>query len=653
MVEVTTVQAKVCKEAVVCEPNPFEESAQYFPTLLQQTVFFEKYSRWNWSLGRRETWIETVDRSVNFLRELSRNQLDPQDYMFLRQSILNLDAMPSMRLLAMAGEAARRQNVAIYNCSYLPLNDLAAFSEIMLLSMNGTGVGYSVEKHQVAQLPPVVFQTGRHRGTYYIKDSTEGWVDALRELLDALFSGDDIDFSFDFIRPAGAILRTKGGRASGPEPLREAFGKIRKIVLARQGRRLRPIDAHDIACWVASASICGGVRRSALIALFSVDDQEMLTCKQGAFWEHNPQRMYANNSVVVGDSTPEFVIRQLLYRMDENRTGEPGLFNRDGVRAMRPKRRADAEFGINPCGEIVLRAMQVCNLSSAVVRAGDNFEALARKVRAATIIGTIQSMADYFPGFRSDWSRNQREERLLGVDLNGQMDNKFVQNPGVLRDLHSVAIATNEAVAHILGINQSAAVTTVKPSGNSSQLLNTSSGLHARWSPYYIRHVRFNTHSPVRKLLADQGMPMYPENGQTVENAYTWVVPFPMKSPNGAVCRNDRTALEQLDYWLLVRRNWTEHQPSVTITYGPDELEDVITWVLGHKEYIAGLSFLPASDHVYPLAPYVEISEADYEKLMAQTPSIDFSRLPEYEADDYTNASQEISCVGGACELVL
>lgn len=329
----------------------YDVSAAYFPTELQQVVFMEKYSRWDWNLMRRETWVEAVDRSVNFLRELSRNQLSPEDYEFVRQRILNLEAMPSMRLLAMAGEPARRQNISIFNCAFLPINDLRAFSEIMLLSMNGTGVGYSVEKHQVAQLPYVPFQTGRHRGTHYVDDSTEGWVEALRELIDALFSGENIDFDYSFVRPAGSILRTKGGRASGPEPLRESFEAIRRIILARQGEWLRPIDAHDIACWVASASISGGVRRSALIALFSADDQEMLTCKQGAFWNHNPQRMYANNSAVIGDDTPEPLLERLLRQMDENKTGEPGLFNRDGVNALLPARRSPhPDMGTNPCG---------------------------------------------------------------------------------------------------------------------------------------------------------------------------------------------------------------------------------------------------------------------------------------------------------------
>lgn len=328
--------------------DPFAQSAVYFPTLLQQVVYTEKYSRWDWGAGRREAWVETVDRAVDFLRELSRNQLSPEDYASIKHAILNLQAMPSMRLLAMAGEAARRQNVALFNCSYLPIDDLAAFPEIMLLSMNGVGVGYSVERRYVDRLPPVPRQTGRRRAVFRIEDTTEGWVAALRELLDALFAGDTVTFDYSLIRPAGSILRVKGGRASGPEPLHEAFEAIRKIVLGRQNARLRPIDAHDIACWIASASISGGVRRSAMISLFDVDDQGMLHAKSGSFWEFNPQRAYANNSAVIGNDTPDYVIERLLRLMDANQTGEPGIFNRDGARVMRPARRADTEFGLNP-----------------------------------------------------------------------------------------------------------------------------------------------------------------------------------------------------------------------------------------------------------------------------------------------------------------
>jgi ribonucleoside-triphosphate reductase (thioredoxin) len=631
--------------------NPFELSASSFQTPLQQTVYFEKYSRYRYDLGRREAWVETVDRAVNYLRELSHDRLDPQDYAAIHRGIFNLDVMPSMRLLAMAGEPARRQNVSIYNCSYLTLDSIQAFTEIMLLSMNGVGVGYSVERKYVAQLPPVARQTGKTT-TVLVMDSTEGWVNALYEALDAWWSGLDVNLDVSLVRPAGAILRTKGGRASGPEPLKEAMAAIRNIILARQGQQLRPIDAHDIACWIASASISGGVRRSALISLFDAHDAEMLHAKAGAFWEHNAQRMYANNSAVIGNSTSEGEVEALIRQMDENGTGEPGLFNRDGARALRPSRRSDAEYGLNPCGEIALRNMQTCNLSSAVARATDGPLELGEKVRLATIIGTIQSMADNFPGLRPEWRWNQQEERLLGVDLNGQMDSRWAQDAMMQRDLRGVAVRTNEEYADRLLINRSAAVTTVKPSGNSSQMLNASSGLHARWSPYYTRHVRFNRHSPVRKLLEAHGVTMHPEVGQNAETATTFVVPFPVKSPEGAIYRNDRSAIEQLQYALQVRRNYTEHQPSVTIYYRPEELEEVVDWCRENKDYIAGLSFLRSSDHAYELAPYVDITREEYEAAAAAFPAIDFSRLPEFEEGDLTTGSGELACVAGACETM-
>lgn len=632
--------------------NPFIESQQYFPTPIQATVFYEKYSRYREDLGRREAWVETVDRATDFLRELSRNRLLPADYERIRQGILRQQVMPSMRLLAMAGPAARRNNIALFNCSYLTLDSLQAFVEIMLASMHGTGVGYSVESRYTLELPPVFESTGRGR-YHLIGDSTEGWCDALADGLDAWFKGEEIEFNYSLIRPAGAILKTKGGRASGPEPLQESLGKIRDIIRARAGRNLRPIDAHDIACWIASASICGGVRRSALICLFDARDEEMMNCKQGAFWEHNPQRSYANNSAVISSTTSDKQLSDLLTKMDENGTGEPGLFNRVGVINARPARRKRADFGVNPCGEIALRPMQVCNLSSAVCRQEDDYEALANKVELATIIGTIQAMADHFPGFRAKWHENQVEERLLGVDLNGQMDSPLVQYAGVQMRLKEVAILTNAVYAQRLGINQAASVTTVKPSGNSSQLLDASSGLHARHSPYYIRNIRLNAHSPVRRFLADQGVPMNPENGQQAETATTWVVPFPVAAPAKAQFRRDRDALTQLNYWLQVRRFWTEHQPSVTISYRPEEMPAIIEWCQEHKDFIAGLSFLRLDDHAYPQAPYQEVSEAEFVLADLDFPLIEnWERLPDYDTDHYTDASQELACSAGVCETV-
>lgn len=637
--------------------DAFSQSARYFPTPLQQVVYFDTYSRWSYELGRRETWVETVDRAHTHLRELSRNQLDPVDYEFLRQQMLQMRAMPSMRLLSMAGDAALREPVSIYNCSALPISDLRAFGEVMYLSMHGVGVGYSVERQFVRQLPLVQFKGGdfTHRGTHYVEDSTEGWVHALNLGIETWFAGDDISFNFDFVRPAGAILRTKGGRASGPEPLKRALALIRSIILGASARQLRPFEAHRIVCLIAEASISGGMRRSALLALFDLDDREILSCKAGyGWWDAYPELAYSNNSAVIGASTSEYQIETLLRQMDANGTGEPGLFNRDGVDALRPERRQSAVWLTNPCGEVALRPYQTCNLSSAVVRAEDDYTAMVQKVRAATIIGTIQSMADDFgPVLRDEWRSNQREERILGVDLNGQMDSTLVQQPWVLSGLSEVAVQTNARYARILGINQAAAVTSVKPSGNSSQMLDSASGLHARWSEYYIRRKRFNRHSPVRRLLEAQGVPMSPENGQTEETATTFVVEFPVKAPEGAVTRNERTAIEQLDYWLRVRTEYTEHQPSVTITYQPEELEAIVSWVKEHKDYVAGLSFLPASDHTYAQAPYEEITAEEFARRAEGFPTLDFSRLPEFEAEDYTTAAQELACVGGQCDIQL
>lgn len=635
--------------------DPFAESAEHFETLLQQVVFFEHYSRYDYTKGRREAWIETVDRAVAYLRELSQNKLSDEDYAFIRRMILELKAMPSMRLLAMAGDAARRNNISIFNCTYLPIDDLRAFGEIMLLSMNGCGVGYSVERDYVNRLPAVARQLEEASRDYYIVgDSTEGWVDALQYGIETWMTGYDVMFDYSLVRPAGTPLKTKGGRASGPEPLRESLNAIRAIILGRQGRKLRPIDAFDIANHILSASVSGGTRRSAGIALFDVNDQEMLESKEGAFWNVYPHRMFTNITAVIGDDTSDADLEKLLVTMDANGTGEPGIFNRDGVLRHLPKRRRPAKFGLNPCGEVLLRAMQVCNLSSVVCRPDDDLRSLREKVRAATLIGTIQAMADTFPSLRPEWAKNQREERLLGVDLIGQMDCPLVQEPWVQQQLQAHAVFYNKKYAELLGINQAAAVTTVKPGGNSAQLLNASSGLHARWSPYYIRHVRLNHKSPVRQVLLEAGYPMVPELGQSAEDATIWVVPFPVKSPDGAICRKDRTALEQLDYWLQVRTKWTEHQPSVTITYRPDELADMVIWLTQHRDLVAGLSFLPADEHAYELAPFQEISRERYEALKASLPTtVDFSRLSTIEKEDRTEASREIACSAGQCELKL
>jgi len=995
----------------------FADSDQYFPTSLQKFQFFDKYSRFNYEFGRRETWVETVDRSVDFLHELAGPRLPAETYERVRKAILEMRSMPSMRLLAMAGAAARRNNVALYNCSYQPVESIDSFVEALTISMSGCGVGFSVEGRYVENFPRIRRQQGHAPSRLVVEDSAEGWAHALRTGLETWFDGGDIHFDLSQLRAAGAALRTKGGRASGPEPLRVMLDFVRSRILARQGSYLRPIDAHDMMCSVGNAAVSGGVRRTALISLFDNDDDDMRLSKNGDFERDNSQRWNANNSAVWpegGLTQPEF-IGQFLEMVQSGR-GEPGIFNRQAANAMRPARRQAGDFGTNPslrkgtlvytsegvvpietlegkqflvrnlrgelspatcflsgqdkplfkvslkgghdyyataehkwpivqrdgsvtkvttteleagmqfpivrhetmgfgsigtyddgflagwllgdgwliqrgdngkaqfgfitsladyeagitarleqilgglgtaakfsrrerdgsvwfelnttsskldrwaerfgvhakahglptsvwseaseefrkgivdglfssdgcidltkqpgyavvvlvsaqkkliddvstllgfygiktsiresfdvsrfpngrdyereyvrydlsisglsdiehfrsifelthpgkqaklatgklrenivfgsesikvvaveatvlredvwdisvfdethcfqlshcitgnCGEIILREWEFCNLTAAVARHEDSYESLRDKVEVAAIIGTIQSLATHFPGLRPQWQRNGEEERLLGVDITGQLDSPIAQDAGVKERLRHVAIETNRQLSLALGINQSASITCVKPSGNSSQLLNCSSGLHSRWAPYYIRNVRVAAHSPIYKVLRDASVPMDPENGQTPETANTWVIHFPVKSPDGAITRKDRTAIAQCEFWLQNKLYWTEHNPSCTITYQPDEMIDLMKWVWEHRDQIGGLSFLPAFDAKYDNMPYVEITREEYERLAPAFPEIDFSKVYRYEEEDLTNAAQELACSSGICEVDL
>ncbi|KKS65680.1 MAG: Ribonucleoside-triphosphate reductase [candidate division WWE3 bacterium GW2011_GWB1_42_6] len=630
----------------------FAESDKYFGNQIQKFQFFDKYSRFNYDYGRRETWKETVDRAVEYLRELSGDKLDKKVYDRIRKSVLEMKATPSMRLLAMAGPAARRNNIGIYNCSYQPVDSIDSFVEALIISMNGCGVGFSVESKYVENLPRVKRQTGGEIKEMLIADTTEGWAEALRTGMTTWFDGGDIKFDYSALRPAGAILRVKGGRSSGPEPLRKMLEFVRERIIIRQGSFLRPIDAHDIMCEVGSAAVSGGMRRTAMISLFDYDDREMRTCKSGDFERDNSQRWNANNSMVWPESgLTQLEITKQMLEMVESGRGEPGIFNRQSAINMRPARREAAEFGTNPCGEIILRPFGFCNLSIAIARKEDTYETLKDKVEVASIIGTIQSLATNFPGLRPIWKKNCEEERLLGVDINGQMDSPVAQDPAVQGRLRQVAIETNRIYAEKLGINSAAAVTCVKPSGNSSQLFNCSSGIHARWAPYYVRNVRVSTHSPIYKVLKDVGVPMDPENGQDIETANTWVIHFPVKSPEGAITRKNFSAIQQCEYWLQNKINWTEHNPSVTITFHPDEVIDLIKWVWIHRGMIGGMAFLPAFDAAYAQMPYQEIDREEYEKLAADFPEIDFSKLYRYEEEDYTKAAQELACVSGACDV--
>ncbi|MFV9505082.1 MAG: ATP cone domain-containing protein [Oscillochloridaceae bacterium umkhey_bin13] len=540
------------------------------------------------------------------------------------------------------------------NCSYQPVESIDSFVEALIISMSGCGVGFSVESRYVENFPRIKRQNGLKPRTMVVEDSAEGWAEALRVGLETWFEGSDVRFDLSLLRSAGAPLRTKGGRASGPEPLRIMLDFVRSRILARQGSYLRPIDAHDIMCSVGNAAVSGGVRRTAMIALFDQDDDEMRLCKSGDFERENSQRWNANNSAVwpAGGLTQTEFVSHFLEMVESGR-GEPGIFNREAANLLKPARRQPALFGTNPCGEITLRPHQFCNLTAAVARHDDNFDALREKVEVATIIGTIQSLATFFPGLRPQWQQNCEEERLLGVDITGQMDSPLAQDAGAKDRLRQLAIEVNRRTAQSLGINQSAAITCVKPSGNSSQLLNCSSGLHTRWAPYYIRNVRVAAHSPIYKVLRDAGVPMSPENGQSATNAHTWVIHFPVKSPDGSITRKDRSAIAQCEFWLQNKIYWTEHNPSCTITYRPDEMIDLMKWVWEHRDQIGGLSFLPAFDAKYDNMPYVEISQEEFERLAAAFPPIDFSKIYRYEEQDLTNAAQELACSSGSCEIEL
>lgn len=628
----------------------FAESAAYFGTPIQEFQFYSKYSRYSYEEGRRETWVEAVERAVDFLKELSHNSLQI-DFDEIKAAMLKMEAMPSMRLMAMAGEAARRNNITIYNCAYVPVDSVDAFGEALYISMSGCGVGYSVEKKFVDSLPPVEQEMSGVFFRHTIEDSAEGWVLALRKGLITWISGAEIEFDYSLIRPAGAVLKTKGGRASGPEPFRSALNFIRKTIQNRRGRKLRPIDAHDIMCAVGNAAVSGGMRRTAMLSLFDFDDEEMRHCKDGDL-ANNQQRWNANNSIVLAtDNQVEFM--ELFLDMVRSGRGEPGIFNRRAAQLSAPKTRdlLGNDIGCNPCGEVILKPMEFCNLSIAIARPDDDVLSLINKVRIATIIGTIQSTATKFPLLRDEWRKNCEDERLLGVDITGHMDCPALQDEKVLSMLRKVVRIENERTAAMLGINPAAAATCVKPSGNSSVLFDCSPGVHARWSPYYIRNVRISATSPVYKVLKDAGVPMSPEVGQTEDNAITWVVSFPVKSPRKAKVRGDVSARDQFLYWLMVKRSWAEHSVSCTITYREDELIDLLSHMWIHKNELVGLTVFPLSDARYELMPYVEISEQEYEKRAREFPKIDFSRLWLYEKEDYTTASQELACHAGGCDL--
>lgn len=645
-----------------------------FETDLQQTVYYDRYARWNKQLGRRETWQETVTRVSDFFYDQleKRGHFDDLDkkstlvemLVDLENAMLAGDVMPSMRVVQMAGPALERCNVGVYNCSYLPLKDWRAFGELLYILMQGTGVGFSVEKQYVDQLPVIQPQKPNQvKTTISIMDTTDGWCDALLVGLDTWAKGEDVQFDYSLIRPYGAPLSIKGGRASGPEPLRQLLDFARTMMLRHQGRKLSSINVHDLACFCGSIVQVGGVRRAAEISLSDLDDHKMRGAKQGQFWLHTPERAMANNSAVYEEKPSMSDFMSEWTELMNSGTGERGVFNREGVRNQLPERRKRSDwtgdpisFGVNPCGEIILRPFQFCNLSIAVARPDDTWDSLGKKVILATRFGMLQSLLTDFNYIRLEWKENCEEERLLGVDITGQMDCPLLNGvhyrpDDTYREFKDMAFNTARNMSEVLGIPMPTAITCVKPSGNSSQLLGTSSGLHPRYAEYYIRRVRIGAGSPIAQFLRDGGVPCHPEVGQAPDNPSIWVFEFPVKSPEGARVRNDMTALDQLTHWLSCKVNYTEHNPSITVYVRESEWMEVGAWVYKHWDKVGGISFLPWDGGVYNLAPYEEITEDEYNRQLAKRPELDWSKLQSYERGDTTTVNTDYACVGGTCEL--
>jgi ribonucleoside-triphosphate reductase len=640
------------------------------PTLYQDFIHLSRYSRWLPEENRRETWEETVSRYFDFfvdhLETKHNYKVSNKQRKELEEAVINLEIMPSMRALMTAGEALRRDNVAGYNCSYVAVNRLRAFDEILYVLMCGTGVGFSVERAEVDQLPPVAEEFHETDTTIVVADSKVGWAKAYKELVSLLVHGQVPKWDVSKVRPAGERLKTFGGRASGPEPLVDLFEFTVNTFKKAAGRRLTTIECHDIVCKIAEIVVVGGVRRSALISLSSLMDDRMRDAKSGQWWISEPQRALANNSAVYNGGPTEIgTFMKEWMSLYESKSGERGIFNRTSAKNQCKKiaqvrgeghvhRDPDHRFGTNPCSEIILRDAEFCNLTEVVVRENDTVESLKRKVRLATILGTWQSTLTNFRYLSSVWKKNCEEERLLGVSMTGIMDcetTRCVDNLAFkLEELRRVAIDTNKEFANKIGIPQSAATTCVKPSGTVSQLVDAASGIHARHNQYYIRTVRADNKDPLCSFMKDMGFPSEPD---VMKPDNVTVFSFPTKSPAGCVTRTDMTAIEQLELWLVYQRHWCEHKPSVTISVKEHEWMEVGAWVWKHLDEISGISFLPFSDHVYKQAPYQDIDEETYIRELEKLPqSVNWEELANYEKEDNTSGTQTYACSGDSCEVV-
>ena len=620
----------------------------------QQYIALSRYARWIPELNRRETWKETVDR---YMTNVVSDKVSKDTYKQLEDAIYNLNVMPSMRAMMTAGAAMERDNTCAYNCSYLAVDDPKCFDEAMFILLCGTGVGFSVERQYISKLPEVPDELYKSDTTIVVSDSKEGWAKSLRQLISLLYAGEIPKWDTHKVRPAGAKLKTFGGRASGAEPLEDLFRFTCETFVAAKGKKLSSIQSHDLMCKIGEVVVVGGVRRSAMISLSNLSDDRMRHAKSGDWFVLDPQRALSNNSVAYTEKPDMETFLREWTALVESKSGERGIFSRVASKkqaAKNGRREVDHDFGTNPCSEIVLRPNEFCNLTEVVVRNDDDLDTLTNKTRLATILGTIQATYTKFPYLRKIWQRNTEQERLLGVSMTGIMDNKLVSTgkdaKEILEQLKDVSIQTNKEFSKRLGIPQSAAITCVKPSGTVSQLVDASSGIHTRHSQFYIRTVRGDNKDPLTRFLIDSGVPAEP---CVMKPDTTTVFSFPTKAPRGAVTRDDLNAIEQLEVWLMYQRHWCEHKPSVTITVREHEWLEVGAWVFKHFDEMSGVSFLPHSDHSYKQAPYQEIEQDEYKELNKLMPkNIDWEKLSEYEVEDTTVGSQTLACSGDSCEIV-
>ena len=634
----------------------------YLPTSYQEFIHLSRYSRWLPEKKRRETWDETVSRYFNFFKEhldeLHQYKVTDKLRKELESAVLSTQVMPSMRCLMTAGEALKRENIAGYNCSYVAVDRVHAFDEILYVLMNGTGVGFSVERQYISQLPIIADQFHMTDTTITVADSKLGWAKALKELIGMLYIGQIPRWDLSKVRPAGAPLKTFGGRASGPEPLESLFNFAVNIFKNAPGRKLSSIECHDLVCKIAEVVVVGGVRRSALISLSNLSDDRMRHAKSGQWWNDNGQRALANNSACYTEKPDIGIFMDEWKALYESKSGERGIFNRESANKQANKngRRTveGHEFGTNPCSEIILRSREFCNLSEVVVRASDTPKSLLEKVRLATILGTFQSTLVNFKYVSSQWKKNCEEERLLGVSLTGIMDCPYTNGKKsglnkLLDELREMAVKTNKEFAEKIGINQSVAITCVKPSGTVSQLVDAASGIHARHNPYYIRTVRGDKKDPLTKMMVDQGFPV---EDDAMNPSHTAVFSFPMKVDQSAIFRTDMNAIEQLELWLTYQKHWCEHKPSVTISVKEHEWLEVGAWVYENFDWMSGVSFLPFSEHTYKQAPYQDCTKDEYEFLVDKMPkTVEWSKLSDYELTDMTIGAQELACAAGFCEI--